>query len=190
MSLPPTGGPAGGDEGDGPVAALVKRACAAVESLCVRLAALALALMVVLMTADAFARYLLNAPIKGAMEINNEFLMPALVFFGISYVYRLGGHVRVNILSDRLPPAVQRALMIVFDTATALLFAALAWGMCARTLESFSMREYSSSPLGYLLAPSFAIVVVGAVLMTLRASVAALTGRHPSIAHPGDLESY
>lgn len=171
-------------------ATVVGRLCARVEWLTVRVAAVALAVMVVLTSADALARYFLNAPLDGAMEFTNEFLMPTLVFFTMSYVYKRGGHVRVTILSDHFPPGVQRVLMVVFDLATALLCAAITWGIVARTIDSYGMREYSSSHLGYLLAPSYAIVAVGGALMTLRAGLAALTGRHPETAHSHDLESY
>jgi TRAP-type C4-dicarboxylate transport system permease small subunit len=168
----------------------VERACDRIEWLLVRIAAFALVAMVVLTTADALARYFFNAPIDGAMEFNNEFLMPALVFFMISYVYRMGGHVRVTILSDHLPPRVQRVSLVLFDGLTALLFAGVTWGVVLRTIDSYGMREYSSSPLGYLLAPSFAIVAVGAALMTVRALIATVTARHPHISDVAELESY
>jgi TRAP-type C4-dicarboxylate transport system permease small subunit len=81
-------------------------------------------------------------------------------------------------------------VLVVFDALTAALFALLAWGMLHRTLESYSLHEYSSSPLGYLLAPSFAIVVVGSILMVLRTATASITGRHPSASHSTDVDSY
>lgn len=161
-----------------------------IEWLTVRLAALALVAMVLLTTADALGRYLFNTPIEGAMEFTNEFLMPTLVFFAISYVYRMGGHVRVTILSDHFPASVQRVLMTIFDALTTLLFAALTWGVLLRTIDSYGMREYSSSPLGYLLAPSYAIVALGGALMTARAFIATVTARHPHVADAADLESY
>lgn len=172
------------------VLAPLARVCNGIEWVVVRIAALALAIMVVLTTADALARYLFNAPITGAMEFTNEFLMPALVFFTMSYVYRMGGHVRVTILSDRFPPTVQRALLALFDALTAILFAGLTWGVALRAFDSYSLREYSSSPLGYLLAPSFMIVAIGGALMTVRAAIAALTAHHPAVADAGDVESY
>jgi TRAP-type transport system small permease protein len=166
------------------------RACARIEWVTVRAAALALVLTVLLTTADALARYFLNSPIAGAIEINNEFLMPALVFFTMSYVYSKGGHVRVTIVSEHLPPRVQRALMGVFDFLTALIFAGLTYGLVLRTIDSYAMREYSASPLGYLLAPSYAIVAIGGALMTVRAFVAAVTLSHPRVADAADLEAY
>jgi TRAP-type C4-dicarboxylate transport system permease small subunit len=168
----------------------LERGCDRVEWLLTRLAALALVVMVGLTTADALGRYFFNAPVDGAPELANEFLMPALVFFVISYVYRLGGHVRVTILSDLLPARVQRVLMVVFDAATALMFAALTWGVLLRMVDSYQMREYSSSPLNYLLAPSFAIVVIGGALMTVRAAASAITARHPAVAIASDAEAY
>ena len=168
----------------------IDRACDRVERILVRIAAFALVAMVALTTGDALSRYFFNAPVTGAMELNNEFLMPALVFFMVSYVYRMGGHVRVTLLSDHFPPRLQRASLVLFDGLTTLLFAAVTWGVVVRAIDSYGMREYSSSPLGYLLAPSFAIVAVGAALMTVRALVATVTARHPGISDVSELESY
>ena len=172
------------------VLAAVSRGCDRVEWVTVRLAALALTAMVALTTGDALARYFLSAPIEGAMELSNEFLMPTLVYFAISYVYKLGGHVRVSIFSDLLAPSVQRVLLRISDALTVLLFAAITWGIVSRTISSYLMNEYSSSPLGYHLAPSYAIVAVGSFLMTLRTLVATVTGQHPSPFHSADVESY
>jgi TRAP-type C4-dicarboxylate transport system permease small subunit len=166
------------------------RACDHIEWVTVRIAALALAVMVLLTTCDALARYFFTSPIDGATEISNEFLMPILVYFSISFVYRLGGHVRVTLLSDLLPPGVQGALLRIADGATVLLFAAITWGVAVRTQNSWQMNEYSSSPLGYHLAPSYAIVAVGGALMTIRAFIAFVTGRHPSPLQAQDVESY
>ena len=141
------------------------------------LAYAALFAMTVLTTADAFLRYLFNAPLPGIEELTVEIFMPALVYFSIAYVFRTGGHVRITLISDLLPARAQRALWCVFDLLTAALFALIAFGLYQRTFSAFRMNEYSSSPLNYVIWPSFAIATIGSALLVVRAVQAAI---HPS----------
>lgn len=152
----------------------IASACAWIEDAFTWLACLALFLMTTLTTFDALMRYLFNAPLAGVEEATVEFFMPALVYFAIAHVFRTGGHVRITLVSDRLPVRVQHVLWVIFDVLTALLFAAIAYGLCQRTLSAYRMNEYSTSPLNYVLWPSFAIVAIGAILMVVRAVAAAL----------------
>lgn len=137
----------------------------------------ALFLMTTLTTLDAFMRYLFNLPIPGVEEATVEFFMPALVYFAVAHIFRTGGHVRITLLSDLLPARVQRVLWSVFDVLTAALFALMAYGLFHRTVSAYRMNEYSTSPLNYVIWPSFAIVAIGCVLLVIRALQAAI---HPA----------
>lgn len=159
--------------------ALMARAFGFIERLMLGLACVALLVLTLLTTADAFLRYLFNAPITGAHELSDEFLMPAVIYFAITYVYSGGGHIRITLLAHRLPDWAARAAMCFSDGIACLLFTAIAHGVWHRAFESYAFREYSTSPLDYLLAPSYAIVAAGASLMALRLAAAALTARHP-----------
>jgi TRAP-type C4-dicarboxylate transport system permease small subunit len=65
----------------------------------------------------------------------------------------------------------------MFDILTAMLFALIAYGVFQRTLTAYRMNEYSTSPLNYVIWPSFAIVAIGSALMVIRVLQAAV---HPS----------
>ena len=146
------------------------------EKVFVWLSYVALFAMTVLTTADALLRYVFNAPLHGVEEATNEFFMPALVYFAVAHIFRTGGHVRITLLSDMLPVRVQRALWCLFDLLTAALFALIAYGLFQRTWNAFRMNEYSTSPLNYVVWPSFAIVAIGSALLVVRALQAAI---HP-----------
>ena len=148
-----------------------------VETVFLWLSYAALFAMTMLTTLDAFLRYFFNAPIDGVGELSDEFFMPAIVYFSIAHIFRTGGHVRITLVSDRLPPRVQRVLWCVFDILTAMLFALIAYGVFQRTLTAQRMNEYSTSPLNYVIWPSFAIVAIGSVLLVIRAVQAAI---HPA----------
>lgn len=142
----------------------------------------ALLAMTVLTTADAFLRYLFNAPIPGVEEATVEFFMPALVYFAVAHVFKTGGHVRITLFSDLLPVRVQRVLWCIFDLLTAALFVLIAVGLFQRTLDASRMNEYSGSPLNYVIWPSFAIAAIGSVLLVVRAVQGAI---HPEAQNTG-----
>jgi len=52
-------------------------------------------------TAEILGRYLLNSPIPGHVEIV-ELIMAGIVFFGIAYTERVGGHVRMEFFITRV----------------------------------------------------------------------------------------
>ena len=56
-----------------------------------------------LTSADALCRYLLNSAILGAYEITEKYLIVAMIFLGLSFAYRGGVFIRVTFLIDRLP---------------------------------------------------------------------------------------
>jgi TRAP-type C4-dicarboxylate transport system permease small subunit len=72
--------------------------------------------MMVLTTADAAGRYLLNRPILAAYEITTNYLMVAAVFLAVPYAYRQGANIRVTFLVERLG----RTARLVVDHAVQL----------------------------------------------------------------------
>ncbi len=63
--------------------------------------AIVLFLMMLLTTTDVFGRYLLNKPIPGSIDYITV-MMVILVFPALAYVTAQGGHVRTDIIFDRL----------------------------------------------------------------------------------------
>ena len=73
-----------------------------VERFVTLLAVTATAIMMLLTTADAAGRYLLNRPILVAFELTTNYLMVVAVFLAMPFAYRQGANVRVTFLADRL----------------------------------------------------------------------------------------
>ncbi len=76
--------------------------------------------------ADVIGRYALNAPLPGAFELT-EILLAALVFAALPLVGRAGGHVDVDILTDRLPGRARRAVALVVALLCAAILLVFAW---------------------------------------------------------------
>ena len=122
------------------------------------LAVLASATMMLLTSGDALARYLFNAPIIGAYEITEKYLMPASIFLGFSWAYRGGVFIRVTFLIDRLPTALKRAADYMawgISLACCAVFVYTTLQQAIRALSDTTSLSTVSVPLGpaYLIAP-------------------------------------
>jgi TRAP-type C4-dicarboxylate transport system permease small subunit len=126
--------------------------------------------MMLLTSADALSRYLLNRPILGAYEITEKYLIVAMVFLGLSYAYRGGVFIRVTFLIDRLPRGarlaadyVSHAISIFYSLIFLVATARQAW----RALSD--VTTMTSLPI--LLGPAYCMVPLGflalAVLMLI-----------------------
>jgi TRAP-type C4-dicarboxylate transport system permease small subunit len=85
----------------------VEKALLGCELVLVLLAVISTFALMILTSADAASRYLLNSPITGAYEITEKYLMVASVFLGLSYAYRGGVFIRVTFLVDMLPASAK-----------------------------------------------------------------------------------
>lgn len=75
---------------------------------------------------DVIGRYFLNAPLPGAFELT-ELMLCALVFAALPLVGRAGGHVEVDILTERFPAPLRRVLALVVAVICAAVLLVFAW---------------------------------------------------------------
>jgi TRAP-type C4-dicarboxylate transport system permease small subunit len=90
-------------------------------------AALATFAMMLLTTADAAGRYLLNRPILAAYELTTNYLMVAVVFLAMPYAYRQGANIRVTFLANRLGRTARRVVDHAVQIVSILYTAALVY---------------------------------------------------------------
>jgi TRAP-type C4-dicarboxylate transport system permease small subunit len=81
--------------------------------------------MMLLTTADAIGRYLVNRPILVAYELTTNYLMVAAVFLAMPHAYRAGANIRVTFLVDRLRGRARLAVDHVVQVVSLLYCAAL-----------------------------------------------------------------
>jgi TRAP-type C4-dicarboxylate transport system permease small subunit len=132
----------------------------------VHVAVVAVAAMMLLTSADATSRYLLNRPILGAYEITEKYLMVAAIFLGLSYAYRGGALVRVTFLVERLPRAMRQiadhaAHLVTF--ACCLVFVVASGQQALRALADETSLTTIDIPVG----PSYLLVPLGFLVMTV-----------------------
>ncbi len=126
----------------------------------------ATAAMMLLTSADALSRYLLNSPILGAYEITEKYLIVAAIFLGLSYAYRGGVFIRVTFLVDRLPPR-WKILADHFAHALSLGYCLILVAATAQQAWLALSDTTSMSALPVLTGPAYAFVPLGFLALTV-----------------------
>lgn len=134
-----------------------------------------------LIVADATGRSL-GIPVAGAVEITEEYLMVAIVFLAMGFTYRQGRHIRIELFERWLPWLAGAPVRIAVAAISLVYFALIAWQGLGQTREALAIDKRSASELAYPMAPAYALVVVGSVVICLWLAhdiVALARGRSP-----------
>lgn len=146
----------------GPVARLGGIIIRGIEVLLVAL----LALMVVAIAWQVFARYALSAP----SMYSEEFLRFSLIWLGLlsaGYCFILGRHMNLPLLIEMLPPSPQRVLEFVNAQLSLIFGAILIWGGCTSVLANARMKTAMTQiPVGWLQA---VLVICGVMIVCAEA---------------------
>ena len=142
------------------------------------LAGLAILAIVALISVDVFMRYFFNQPQLFVDEVAS-FLQVLAIFAGLAYTFRVGGHVRVDLLTAHLPGPV-RAWLRAVTLALGLVFLLIViWTTTQSALTAYRYGRVSAVMLYPLWAPMLLIpaglaLMAVAILVTLVRQVRAL----------------
>jgi TRAP-type C4-dicarboxylate transport system permease small subunit len=128
------------------------------------IAGLAILLMSLVIPWGVFTRYVLGTGSQWPEPIA-ILLMMLFTFVGAACAYRAGGHIAVNMLTDRLPATARRALAVGVDLLMALVSLFVAWygiKLCIGTLGQ-SIAELPWLPVGV----TYAALPLGAAITLL-----------------------
>ena len=144
----------------------MRRALDTCERALTLLAALSTFCMMLLTTADAGGRYLLNRPILAAYEVTTNYLMVAAVFFALPFAYRQGANIRVTFLVNRLGRTVRGAINHAVQILSILYGAALVFATLNQARHVLTTGT-TFVTLELPLWPAHAIVCAGLLVTTL-----------------------
>ena len=132
--------------------------------------ALALAAMMLHISADALSRWLFTRPFAGTLEIVSHYYMVAVVFLPLALVQRMREHIRVDILARVWGP---RTLVVLDTVATALVTAfaaAFAWASVETALHQTRRGAWRDVTFFDLdIWQTYWFMVAGAVFLTVAA---------------------
>lgn len=124
--------------------------------------------LIVIICYEVIARYLFRAPTIWVFDVS-FMIGTSLFLIGLSYVYLLRGHVRVDILSKHFPPKFQAILNLVFRI---IFFFPLMWALLLisfdRVFFSIGINEtYQYGIWHPSLIPFRIIILIAFVLLAL-----------------------
>lgn len=128
--------------------------------------AAAIALMVVLVVADAIGRGL-RIPVPGAVELTEEYLMVAIVFLAMGFTHTEGRHIRIELFERWFPWLGGAFVRIGIELTSFVYFALIAWQGLDQSYGAFAIDKRSTSELNYPMGPAYALVVIGCAVMCL-----------------------
>ena len=123
--------------------------------------------LMLLTTADAGGRYILNRPITGAYEVSTTYLMIAAIFMAMSFGYREGSYIRVTLLTSHLRGRVKMAVNYFVQIVSMLYGVMLVIATYRQALRAFEMHTTLSSLDFIPVGPAYVIVPVGLFFMSL-----------------------
>ena len=123
-------------------------------------------LMMMLVVVDVFMRYVMQQPLMIADEIS-AYMLVALSFLGFAYTWRQGGHVRVEVVVNYLPPRLYAWVRLIGLILTFIFMVEMdraAFKMIAYALQ---MKMRSSTWMMFPLFWPQLTIFIGFVLLTL-----------------------
>lgn len=149
-----------------------------VEDICVAASALALAAMMLIIVAAVVFRYLLGSPFSWSLGFIEDYLLVAFFFLAVSYTFRIGGHVSIDLLVRRLPLRVQGVLALVGNGLSLVFFALICYAGVLLTRDAWLTSEIpppGGADLSWPVWTSYIFVPIGIAVLVLRLIYAVLS---------------
>jgi len=118
--------------------------------------------LMLLTSAEVVGRGLWSRPIPGTMEISS-YLLSIFILLGLAYTQQVKGHVRVNMLTARLPERLRLGLEIFTTLLSILIVGIMCWQGWVIGMEERSVSDMLRIPQ----RPFRLLVAVAALLLLL-----------------------
>jgi TRAP-type C4-dicarboxylate transport system permease small subunit len=117
-------------------------------------------------TADVIGRAAWVRPIPGIVELSS-YALDVFILLGLAYTQQVKGHVRVSMLTSRMPPRAQILIEIIVTCLSLFIIALLAWQGFVVGLEETAVSDM----LRITQRPFKLLVGVAAFLLCLELAV-------------------
>ena len=124
-----------------------------------------LGLMMLLTASDVTLRYVFNKPIEWAFEMT-VYMMAIVVAFAVAYCATQKGHVRVDVVVERLPQRAQAIIDGITGFFSLGLVSLISW-QCFINIQGQYIQNVESANLHIPTYPFVALVALGIACFTL-----------------------
>lgn len=164
------------------------------ERISLGIAVICVALIMLIVSYDAMARYALRAPLPWAFELITFYLLIAATYFAVSPTFQQGDHINIDLFRNMMSPRLRAGLDVVWSLLAAAIFAVITYGSAVDMVHAWSRNEFLP---GYITWPawvSYVPIVLGFLLVTARLVVHAIalivSGEDPEVIdHQGEAET-
>ena len=139
-----------------------------IERLAMVAVGIAFALIMLVMTVDAFGRYAFNAPLPFTHELVTGYLMVAASLLALSATLAHGEHVSIDVFVRRMPRRVRLAAQVATGVLGLLFIAAVGYQGLSLTLESLSSGEVKPGVILWPVWITYAFIPLGFGILMLR----------------------
>ena len=123
--------------------------------------------LMLFISTDVTTRYLAARPIPGSFEIG-QILLTVIVFLALAQTQAERGHLRVEVVTSRLPVKARAIMDIIAYLAGILLYGLIVWKTSRWAWESWELKEYAAGTINVPLYPAKFAMVAGCGLFCLR----------------------
>lgn len=142
------------------------RAESIARSAMVGVAACAAGVMMLHITADVFSRYFLNAPFESTIQVVSAYYMVIISLAPLAYVAHHGGHIFVELFTQKLPPLAVNLLDAVMGLIVFAYLFMLTWQTGIEAVQRSVEGEVWEIASGYMAVwPSRWLVPIGCGVM-------------------------
>lgn len=144
------------------------------------ISAVTIFVMMMWIVVDVLLRSVFHKPIPGTIEITGEYLLVIIVYLSISYTYKEGGHVSVELFENKFSEGMKKIIKLVTNLLAIIVFFMLGIANFQKGLDYFATDVRTASLLNYPLAPALMIISLGVFLLIINLaleSVAILRGK-------------
>lgn len=124
-------------------------------------------ILMAMVVADIFGRKVLNKPVPMSYEVG-AFMLVFIVFMGLAYSQRQRAHIRVEILTLRMPPKGRAIMDLLAFTLGLAIYGAIFYQTFKWSYHSFEIGEYVAGLVNIPKWPSQFAVAFGALLISLQ----------------------
>lgn len=116
---------------------------------------------------EIIMRYVAHSPTRWVSELNGN-LLCLYILLGGGYTLLIEGHVKVDVIYERLTTKNRAILDIVTSIVFFAFIGVLVWQAAEMTISSIEMKRRSSGSMQWPLWPIQTAIAVGAFLMLLQ----------------------
>lgn len=118
-------------------------------------------LLMFLVVADVFGRYVLNSPVRGTYEIGAA-AMVGIVFCALAYTQMVGGHVMVDTIVRYFPARFRLPVEVLVCLVGGFFFAIMTYWSWYWAWEALAKHKLAGGVLAFPLFPIKLLITVGA----------------------------